>query len=66
MKGRRRVDYALEGILEATTYDGRKLSPGMRFAGPAIIEDPGSVAVVHAENLVEIDAFGNIVITLEE
>ena len=66
VKGRRQVDYALEGILEATTYDGRKLCPGMRFSGPAIIEDPGSTAVVHAANLVEIDAFGNIVITVEE
>ena len=66
VKGKRQVDYALEGILEATTYDGRKLTPGMRFAGPAIIEDSGSTAVVHAANQVEIDAFGNIVITLEE
>jgi len=66
VKGSRRVDFALEGIFEATTYDGQRLAPGMRFQGPAVIEDSGSTALIHEANQVEIDAFGNIVITVEE
>ena len=37
-KGRRRVDYATEGIHEAEIYDGEMLEPGMGFTGPAIVE----------------------------
>ena len=60
IKGERKVDYALEGIHPATIYDGTKLEPGMTFAGPAVIEDPGTTVVIHPGNRVEIDGFGNI------
>jgi N-methylhydantoinase A len=59
-KGRREVDYALEGIHTADIYDADRLEPGMRFIGPAIIEDPGMTVVVHPGNPVTIDAYGNI------
>ena len=65
LKGRREVDYALEGVHEAAIYDGEKLEPGMSFAGPAIVEDPGTTVVVHPGNRVEVDGFGNIQITLQ-
>ena len=64
IKGRRQVDYALEGRHDATIYDGEKLRPGMAFSGPAIIEDSGATVVVHPSNTVEIDAYRNIQITL--
>jgi N-methylhydantoinase A len=60
VKGERKVDYALEGIHDATIYDGTKLEPGMSFSGPAVIEDPGTTVVIHPGNRVEIDGFGNI------
>ena len=44
---------------EATIYNAEKLEPGMSFAGPAIIEDPGTTIVVHPGNRVSIDDFGN-------
>ncbi len=59
LKGRRRVDYATEGEHEADIYDAEKLEPGMTFAGPAIVEDPGMTVVVHPGNPVSIDAYGN-------
>ena len=59
LKGRRKVDYALEGVHDAAIYDAEKLEPGMTFTGPAIIEDPGTTIVVHPGNRVSIDAFGN-------
>lgn len=60
LKGRREVDYALEGTHEADIYDGEKLMPGMAFTGPAIIEDPGTTVVIHPGNRVSMDAYRNI------
>ena len=64
-KARRSVDYALEGVHEADIYDGAKLAPGMRFRGPAIIEESGTTVVVHPDNRVEIDGYGNVHIELD-
>ena len=55
-KGSRDVDFALEGIHRAEVYDADRLEPGMRFAGPAVIEDPGTTIVIHPGNPVTIDA----------
>ncbi|MCG1040839.1 MULTISPECIES: hydantoinase/oxoprolinase family protein [Burkholderiaceae] len=63
-KGRRTVDYALEGRHEAIVYDAERIEPGMHFAGPAIIEDPGTTIVVHPNNAVSVDRLGNFHITL--
>lgn len=60
VKSRRNVDYATEGVHEATIYDGEKLEPRMSFVGPAIVEDPGTTVVIHPGNAVSIDDFGNI------
>ncbi|WP_417247463.1 hydantoinase/oxoprolinase family protein [Celeribacter sp.] len=65
LKGQREVDYALEGKHIADIYDGTKLAPGMKFDGPAIIEDPGTTIVIHPGNRVEIDAYRNTHILLE-
>ncbi len=64
-KGKRVVDYALEGKHEAVIYDGDKLRAGMAFEGPAIVEDSGSTVVVHPGNSVVLDAYRNIHITLK-
>jgi N-methylhydantoinase A len=64
LKGRRKVDYALEGVREAAIYDGAKLEPGMTFMGPAVVEDPGTTVVVHPGARVEVDGYGNILIHL--
>lgn len=65
IKSKRTVDYALEGKHEADIYDGDKLSPGMEFDGPAIVEDSGTTIVIHPGNKVSVDAFRNIHIVLE-
>jgi len=66
LKGRRKVDYALEGVHEAAIYDGERLAPGMAFSGPAVIEDPGTTIVIHPDNAVLIDAYRNIHIEIGE
>ncbi|MDQ4081494.1 MAG: hydantoinase/oxoprolinase family protein, partial [Actinomycetota bacterium] len=65
-KGRREVDYALEGIHVADIYDGEKLEPGMSFDGPAIVETRGGTSVVHPGNEAHVDAYGNLIISLGE
>ncbi len=64
LKGRRDVDFALEGSHDSAIYDGTKLQPGMSFDGPAIVEDPGTTVVIHPQNRAEVDGFGNIHIHL--
>ena len=65
VKGRRMVDYALEGSRDAAIYDGARLEPGMAFEGPAIVEDSGTTIVVHPGNRVEVDGYGNVHIHLQ-
>lgn len=64
IKGSRQVDYDVDGIHSAQIYDAGLLEPDMRFTGPAIVEDPGTTVVIHPQNKVSIDAFGNIIIEL--
>jgi len=64
VKAVRKVDYALEGIHDATIYDGARLEPGMAFEGPAIIEEEGTTTVVHPGNRTVVDDYGNYIITI--
>ena len=64
-KGRREVDYALEGVHRAAIYDGERLEPGMAFTGPAVVEDPFSTVVVHPGNRVTVDGYRNLHVTVE-
>src|SRR5262245_19410853 len=61
LKGRRRVDYATEGVHDADIYTGELLEPGMTFNGPAIVETSGSTIVIHPGNEVTVDDYGNVV-----
>jgi N-methylhydantoinase A len=45
-------------------YDGTLLRPGNRLHGPAIVELPGTTVVVPDGGAAEIDAIGNLIITL--
>jgi N-methylhydantoinase A len=65
-KGRRDVDYALEGVHAAAILDGALLEPGMAFEGPAIVETSGATSVVHPGNEAHVDPYGNLVISLGE
>jgi len=59
VKGHRKVDYADAGIHTATLYDGEILGPGMRFAGPAIIEESGTTVVIPPAMSCHVDDYGN-------
>ncbi len=66
LKGRRDVDFALEGVHASDIYDGEKLMPSMALDGPAVIEDPGTTIVVHPGDAARMDAYRNIHITFGE
>jgi N-methylhydantoinase A len=64
LKGRRIVDYALEGLHETRIYAGELLEPGMQLEGPAIIETTGATTVLHPLNELTVDDYGNLVISI--
>ena len=64
VKGIRSVDYALEGVHAATIYDGPALEPGMAFQGPAIVEDAGTITLIHPAHAASVDDWGNIHIAI--
>jgi N-methylhydantoinase A len=59
VKVKRKVDY-VTGVHEAVIYDGDRLEPGMRFAGPAIVEESGSTTVVMPHMPCAVDDYGNL------
>jgi N-methylhydantoinase A len=63
-KGERKVDFALGGIHLSNIYNGDLLEPGMKFKGPAIIETKGTTVVIHPNNQVKIDDYGNVHISI--
>lgn len=63
VKGVRSVNYSESGVHEADIYDSLRLAPGMKFSGPAVIEDPGTTIVIFPGNEVIIDGYGNTCIS---
>lgn len=59
VKEEREVDYAEAGVHTATIYDGDLLEPGMRFSGPAIIEQAGATTVIPPGMPCHVDEYGN-------
>ena len=63
-RGKRPVYFASTGFVETPTYDRPALKAGNRMTGPALIEEHASTTVAHPGDLVEVDAFGDLVITV--
>ena len=62
-KGHRDVNWQ-GGAAQTAVYDGTRLAPGSRTAGPAIIEFPDTTVVIDDQSRVEIHASGSVVIDL--
>ena len=60
VKETRSVDFTDGGKQESTIYDGSLLEPGMRFSGPAIVEESGDTIVVMPGMPCHVDEYGNI------
>ena len=50
----------ISGAHEAVVYDGDLLEPGMRFSGPAIVEESGSTTLVMPGMPCSVDDYGNV------
>jgi N-methylhydantoinase A len=63
-RGTRPVYFASTGFVDAPTYDRPLLKAGNHIAGPALIEEHASTTVVHPGDAVEVDAFGDLIMTI--
>jgi N-methylhydantoinase A len=63
-RGKRLVYFASSGFVETPTYDRPALRAGNKIIGPALIEEHASTTVVHPGDLLEVDAFGDLVINV--
>jgi N-methylhydantoinase A len=59
IKGYREVDYLEDGLQRSILYDGHLLAPGMRFTGPAIIEEAEATVVIPPDLPCHVDDYGN-------
>jgi N-methylhydantoinase A len=64
LKETREVDFDTEGVHVSAVYDGELLEPGHGFDGPAVVETSGSTTVVHPEDHVDVDRYGNLVVSI--
>jgi N-methylhydantoinase A len=63
-KGRRRVDFDADGVHDAPVYDRNALPAGFEHAGPLVVEDETTTALVHPGQTLAVDHASNLVITL--
>ena len=52
------------GFVDTPTYGRSAMKAGNHIAGPALIEEHASTTVVHPGDALEVDAFGDFVITI--
>ncbi|MCL4744177.1 MAG: hydantoinase/oxoprolinase family protein [Burkholderiaceae bacterium] len=64
-KPRRMVWFKDAGFVLTDIYERGKLSPGARFKGPAIIEQPDTTTVMPPRTRCVVDAYGNLVIKVD-
>ncbi|MBI3434862.1 MAG: hydantoinase/oxoprolinase family protein [Proteobacteria bacterium] len=65
LTGARPVYFAEAGaFVDTATYDRERLKAGNHIAGPALIEEAASTSVVHPGDRAQVDAYGNLDITV--
>jgi N-methylhydantoinase A len=64
-RGTRPVYFAGAGFVDTPTYQRSALRAGNRIVGPALIEEHASTTVMHPEDQVEVDGFGDLIIEIK-
>jgi N-methylhydantoinase A len=54
--------FAKRAMTVFSVYDRFRLSPGHAVAGPAIVEEGTSTTIIHSDQALEVDLFGNMII----
>jgi N-methylhydantoinase A len=62
-KGRRTVDFDVDGMRDTSVYERDDLPRGFAVAGPIVVEEPTTTTLVHPGQVLEVDTLGNLVIT---
>jgi N-methylhydantoinase A len=62
LKGRRKVHFPGRGYIECPIYDRAAFRPGERIAGPAIVEQMDTTAVIFPDQEIQCDEHGNMLI----
>lgn len=62
--GMRLVDLDVLGVVKTTLYERSRLIPGMRFTGPAIVEEEATSTVIFPGQTVTVDPWGSLHIEL--
>ena len=65
-KGTRRVYFPETGYRDCTVYDRYALAPGLRFRGPAVIEEAESTAIAGPDTTISIHQDRNLVIEIDD
>jgi N-methylhydantoinase A len=63
LKGERRVHFEGVGPIQSKVYERSLIPVETPLPGPAIIEEPACTTVVYPEQQVQVDKFGNLIIT---
>jgi N-methylhydantoinase A len=63
---RRLVRFSAGAPVETAIYDRAQLNAGMTFAGPAMIEESGSLTCVPPGVHVLVNPYGHLLLTVEE
>ena len=63
-KGRRAVDFDIDGIHDTVVYERDELPVAFSAAGPLVVEEPTTTTLVHPGQTLEVDEAGNLVIEL--
>jgi N-methylhydantoinase A len=63
-KGRRVVDFDVDGVHETTVWERETLPAGFGADGPCVVEEPTTTTLVHPGQRLEVDALGNLIVEL--
>jgi N-methylhydantoinase A len=64
-KGRRLVDFDVDGIHETSVWERDRLPAGWAAEGPLVIEEETTTTLVHPRQVVSVDGYGNLLIVFD-
>lgn len=65
LKEVRPVYFKEAGWVQTNIYEREQMEPGMKVMGPAIVEERSATTVIYANQSLEMDVYGNLVIDTE-